>query len=411
MIEKTKSSRPKVLLGVTGGIAAYKSFLIAKKLYPKGAGVKVIITESAQKIVSPEKFAPYADKVYTLLFDKNYKTAQILKDRKVEHIDLAQKSDLIVVAPATANVIGKVRAGICDDLLTTVILASQAQVVFYPSMNPTMWKNPIVKANISELKSKGYIINNPKKGSLACGVEGIGRMPSPESIVSDIYKLLGKSRKLAGKKVLITGGGTKEEIDPIRTIGNLASGKMGARLAEESFLMGGNVLFLKAKDGESPRYPVFVKTFTTGKDLENLIKKYVKDSDYLFHTASVSDFIPEKRANHKLNSRKVLEIKFIPSEKIVDKVKSWNGDITLIAFKAVFSESRKSLIEKGINQLKRSNADYVCVNDVAKEGVGFAHDTNEVYLVGKKGLICKIEKSSKSIVSREILKRVINGNV
>ncbi|MBI4990874.1 bifunctional phosphopantothenoylcysteine decarboxylase/phosphopantothenate--cysteine ligase CoaBC [Candidatus Gottesmanbacteria bacterium] len=428
-----------IVIGVSSGIAAYKIVDLIKILKYKNIEIEVIMTNTAVKIFGVEMFEKAAGKkVYTDLVPDGFDYREVLKKREVEHIKLADAASLFVIAPATANIIGKIAAGIADDFLTTTILATEAPVLVCPSMNIHMWENPIVQKNLDELKKLGYFILHPDSGQLACGYEGVGRLAHPQKIAEEILRLLYEKEKLKGKKIIITAGGTSEPIDAVRTITNRASGKMGTAIAQECYLRGADVLLLKSKTAVGTNAPqdtsgvaswkfdpgsllreldpgsyrghdspdggvIKIEIFETAKNLEELIKKYIKNYDILFHTAAVSDFLPEKIIDKKLDSQKPVVLKLRPAPKILHQIKSWNKKIKLVGFKAVYKLEEKELIDAGIKKLKESNSDYIIVNDVGKEGVGFGVDTNEVYIVSPKGFLVKIPKASKKEVARKIL--------
>lgn len=393
-----------VVIGITSGIAAYKIVDLIKILKNKNIEVEIIITSSAEKMFGAEMFENASGKkVYKDLIPEGFDYQQVLKNREVEHIKLADSASLFVIAPATANLIAKVAVGIADDFLTTTLLAATAPVLVCPSMNVHMWTNPIIQENLEKLKCRGYSVMEPDSGELACGYKGIGRLAEPEKIAGEIFRILSDRGKLRGKKIIVTAGGTSEAIDAVRTITNRASGKMGAALAEECHQQGAEVLLIRSNTAVSSRFNLKEETFETAKDLENLIEKYSKSYDYLFHTAAVSDFVPEKKSDTKLDSGKSYSLKLNPAPKIISQIKKWNPKIKLIGFKAVFKLPEKDLIQAGRGKLKESHSDYIIVNDVGKEGVGFAVDTNEVYIISPKGLEVKIEKASKKEIAGKIL--------
>lgn len=396
-----------VIIGISSGIAAYKVVDLIQILKAKDIAVEIIMTATAVKMFGVEMFERITKKkVYINLVPGGFDYRKVLKNREVEHIKLADSASLFVVAPATANIIGKLAVGLADDLLTTILLATNAPILICPSMNVHMWENQLVQENLDKLKNLGFIILHPDSGQLACGYKGVGRLAKPEKIADAIFQMLFEKEKLKGKKIIVTAGGTLEPIDAVRTITNRASGKMGAAIAQICYMQGADVLLLRAKTSVVPGFNIKTEIFETAKDLEELIKKYAINYDILFHTAAVSDFIPEKISDKKLDSRKNFTLELHPAPKILYKIKSWNPKIKLIGFKAVYKLNDKKLIAEGMKKLKDSGADYIIVNDVGREGVGFAVDTNEVYIISSKGLITKIEKSSKKEVARKILEYI-----
>lgn len=401
---RTLVTKKIVVIGISSGIAAYKIVDLIKILKTKNIAVEIIMTKTAAAMFGRQMFEDAAGKkVYTDLITKDFDYREVLKNREVEHIKLADSASLFVIAPATANIIGKLAYGFADDFLTTTLLATTAPVLVCPSMNVHMWGNPIFQENLAKLKTSGYLIMQPDSGQLACGYEGVGRLAEPEKIAGEIFQLLDKREKLKGKKIIVTAGGTSEPIDAVRMITNRASGKMGAAIADACFLQSADVLLLRAKSSVVPRFNIKSEIFETAKDLEELIKKHAKNYDALFHTAAVSDFVPEKKADTKLDSGKSFTLKLNPSPKILHQIKFWNPEIKLVGFKAVYKLPEKELIKIGIDKLKESNSDYIIVNDVGREGVGFAVDTNEVYIISPKGLLAKIPKAPKKEIAGKIL--------
>lgn len=398
-----------IIIGISSGIAAYKILDLIKILRERDCEIYVIMTEKASKMVSPSEFEKVSGhQVYINLFPERFDYREVVKKREVEHIKLANNASILVVAPATANIIGKITAGIADDFLTTTILATEAPVLLCPAMNMHMWNNPVFQQNLNKIKKVGFKILSPGVGRLACGYDGVGRLPEPEAIAQEIFYLLERRNRLKGKKIIVTAGGTSEAIDAVRVITNRASGKMGLALAEECFSQGADVLLLRSQSSVSSRYIIKEEIFETTRNLEELIKKHVKDYDVLFHTAAVSDFIPEKIIDKKLDSKKKVVLKLRPVVKILHQIKSWNRKIKLIGFKAVYKEKEKDLIKIGLQKLKDSSSDFIIVNDVGKEGVGFGVDTNEVYIISPTGLLAKIEKAEKKEIARKILDNIFN---
>ena len=397
-----------ILIGVTAGIAAYKIIDLIKLLKNEGHKVFVIMTKGATEMFSTTDFEKVTDnKVYVNLFEKNFNYKKILKNRKVEHIELADKTDMMIIAPATANIIGKLANGLADDLLTTTTLAMTAPIIICPSMNVNMWKNPIVQQNFNKLKSVGYQIIEPASGMLACGYEGVGRLENVEIINKEINKLLERNDSLKNKKIIVTAGGTTEKIDEVRFVTNRSSGKMGVALAEECYLRGADVLLLRAKNSVSPRYLIKEKIFETAEELLQLIKVNINDTDVFFQTAAVSDFKVEKPIKGKLSSDNSVNLKLVPQIKIVDKIKKLSPKTTLIAFKAEYGLSEKKLINEGRKKLKESNTDFVIANDISQSDRGFESDDNEVYIILKNENVKKIPLASKREIAKKIVEFVV----
>lgn len=372
-----------VVVGVTSGIAAYKIIDLIYLLKRDGFNVIVTMTKSASLMLAPKEFEKASEnKVYIDLFEENFDYKDVLKSRKVEHVRIADTADLVVIAPATANSIAKMSHGMADDFLTTVVLATQAPIMVCPSMNVHMWGNSFVQENVEKLKTKGICILEPTEGDLACGYHGKGRLPEPSTIYNEIKKILQKTTRLQGKKVIVTVGGTTEPIDDVRYITNKASGKMGVAIADECFLQGAEVLLVRSKTSVSSRYDIRQIVFGTADELEEILQKEVKKCDALFQTAAVSDFKVEK-AIGKIPSDSKTTLRLTPRKKIIDQIKIWNSKIKLIAFKAVWGGTKEELIKQGQEKLQKSKADYVVVNDISKNDRGFGVDTNEAIIVSK----------------------------
>ncbi len=393
-----------IIIGVASGIAAYKVLDLIKSLKNKGHEIFVIMTKSATEMISKQDFEKASgNKVYVELFEKNFDYREVLKRRKVEHIELADKTDVMVIAPATANIIGKLTHGIADDFLTTTALAITAPIIVCPSMNANMWNNPIIQENIAKLKSVGYQIIEPAVGMLACGYEGVGRLEDIQIISDEVLKQIQRANSLNGKKIIITAGGTIEKIDEVRYITNRSSGKMGVALAEECFLRRADVLLLRAKNSVKPRYLIKEKIFKTAEELFSLIKENIKNTDFFYQVAAVSDYKVDKSFKGKISSEKSFDLKLVPQIKIVDQIKKISPKTVLVAFKAVYGLGEKLLIQEGLKKLKESKADVVIANDISRDDRGFESDNNEIYIVSANRPVKKIPLSSK----REIAKRII----
>lgn len=397
-----------ILIGITGGIAAYKILDLIKLLKKEGNEVFVIMTKGAAEMFSRRDFEKASgNKIYTDLFEKNFNYEDVLKDRKVEHIELADKTDVMVIAPATANIIAKLSHGIADDFLTTTSLAVTAPIIICPSMNVNMWGNPIVQENLTKLKSIGYQVIDPASGMLACGYKGVGKLENIEVINKEIIKSLERTEFLKGKKIIVTAGGTVEKIDEVRFIANRSSGKMGAAISEECYLRGAEVLLLRAKDSVRPRYLIKEKIFETAQDLLQLIKVNINNTDLFFQVAAVSDYKVSQSFKGKLSSDSPVNLKLIPQIKIIDQIKKLSPKTTLIAFKAEYGLSELQLIKVGKKKLQESNADFVIANDVSRKDRGFESDNNEVYIISKNGVVKKIPLASKREIAKKIMEFLV----
>lgn len=400
-----------VVIGVTSSIAAFKILDLVKSLKQEGVDVFVIMTKSASQMVDPGEFEKTSgNRVYCELFEKGFEPKDILKNRKVDHIEIASKADVFVVAPATANTIGKIVNGIADDFLTTALLATKAPVIICPTMNTNMYDNPVVKENIGKLRDMGFGIIEPMEGMLACGIEGKGKLADISIIKEEINLLLKRSDSLKGKKIIVTSGGTSEKIDEIRYITNRSSGKMGAAIAEECYLRGADVLFLRALNSIKPRYQIPEKQFVSTEELYELVKKNVVNFDVIFHVAAVSDFKPDKPSLGKISSGQTINLKLVPLIKISDQVKKINPNVKLIIFKAEYNLTEKELIKAAEIKLEDSQADAIIANDVSRKDRGFEADSNEVLVVNKQK-VHKIGLASKRKVAGEIVEYLLNSSV
>jgi len=399
-----------IILGVTSGIAAYKSLNLVKELRKVGIDVFIIMTKHASKMVPPTDFEKISGhKVAIELFEKGFGYKSVLQSRVVDHIALADKANVMVIAPATANVIAKLAHGIADDFLTTTALAVTAPIIICPSMNANMWNNPVVQENITKLKQRDYHIVEPEIGMLACGYKGIGRLADVNTIKEEVLDKLNYTNSLRGRKIIITAGGTMEKIDDIRYITNRSSGKMGIAIAEECYMRGADVLLLRAKNSVKPRYLIKEKLFTSAEELSLLVKKYVKSYQYFYHVAAVSDFIVENNIKGKLPSKFPITIRLKPQIKILDEIKKLNPKIRLIAFKAEYISCREKLIQVALHRLNESHADAIIANDVSMNDRGFEVDTNEVYIILSDGTTKHLSLTSKRKIAKNMVGYIDNN--
>lgn len=393
-----------VVFGITGGIAAFKMQDVLKLLKTHGISIEVVMTDAAKALTNKEELEKITGKkVYSNLFT-GLDVKKILHERKVEHISLADCASCIVIAPATANVIAKLAHGMADDYLTTVVLAASCPVLIFPSMNVHMWNNPVTQENVKLLRQRGHIVIDPDSGPLACGYEGKGKLPHPDLIANEIIRLVEKKNALDGKKILVTAGGTKEPIDDVRFIGNNASGKMGAALADSVTLRGAEVIFIHGEGSVMPQYPVREISFVTADDLEHILAKEVLSADCIFHSAAVSDFTVIRQSG-KISSDSEVMLRLSPRKKLLSEIKQWNKNILLVGFKAEAGIPQEELIEKAKKRMSESDADFMVANEVGKADRGFAADTNEVVLITKNGKVTKIPLATK----KDIAEKIIDG--
>ncbi|MGW8425636.1 bifunctional phosphopantothenoylcysteine decarboxylase/phosphopantothenate--cysteine ligase CoaBC [Peribacillus simplex] len=391
----------KVLLCVTGGIAVYKAAALTSKLTQEGAHVKVIMSESARKFVTPLTFQALSrNDVYTDTFDE--------KDSSViAHIDLADWADIILLAPATANVIGKVANGIADDMITTTLLATEAPVWVAPAMNVHMYAHPAVQKNMETLRSFGYQFIEPGEGYLACGYVGKGRLEEPETIVEHLNRYFGerKSQKqpLKGKKYLITAGPTREAIDPVRYVTNHSSGKMGYALAEEAIEMGAEVTLITGPVNLTPPFKARVIPVESAADMYDAVFDQFDSSDVVIMTAAVADYKP--KIYHAQKMKKQPGENVIEFERTKDILKELGENKThqiLVGFAA----ETNNVEEYARGKLVKKNADMIVANNVTVAGAGFGTDTNIVTIYDKDGSAIELPKMSKADIAKSILAEV-----
>jgi phosphopantothenoylcysteine decarboxylase / phosphopantothenate---cysteine ligase len=390
----------KILLCVSGGIAVYKAAALTSKLVQAGAKVRVILSESAAKFVSPLTFQALSrNDVYTDTFDEK-------NPNVIAHIDLADWADLILVAPATANTIGKLANGIADNMITTTLLAATAPVWIAPAMNVHMYDHPAVKKNISILASYGYRFIEPSEGYLACGYVGKGRLEEPEKIVELMKQnfLKNSSLKLKGKTVLITAGPTREKIDPVRFITNHSTGKMGYALAEAAKKEGAKVILVSGPVHLSPPAGIDIVNIESADEMYHAVMKNFDDADIIIKTAAVADYTPKVSYEHKMKKQpgdKVIELE--RTKDILFELGTKKRNQILIGFAA----ETENVEEYALKKLKSKNADMIVANNVKAEGAGFGRDTNIVTLFKRDGTKIEMPLMSKLEVAHKIIEEIV----
>ena len=397
-----------IVVGVTSSIAAYKVIEVIKKLRKLDANVHVIMTKNAEKLVDVKDFEKASNNPVSIdLFNKNvnYKD-YVKKDKPIKHVSLADKADLFLICPATANIIGKIANGVADDLLSTTIMATNAPVLICPAMNVKMWKNPILQENVRKLRTLRYEFVDPEYGILACGYKGIGRLANLNKIVNRINMLIERRNDLKGKRILVTAGATSEEIDPVRVITNKSSGKMGVYIAEEAFLRGADVTLVRGINSIEPQYNIKDIKIYNVKQLYNEVKKNIKNSEIMIHAAAVSDFTINNKNYRKIKSNKSMHLELTPTTKIFERIKKLKRNILLVGFKAEYKVSKKELVNRAYWLLKSANADIVVANDVGKPQRGFDAETNEVFIVDKNKRIKHLSLAYKRVIGNKILDEV-----
>ncbi|NLK42811.1 MAG: bifunctional phosphopantothenoylcysteine decarboxylase/phosphopantothenate--cysteine ligase CoaBC [Tissierellia bacterium] len=387
-----------IVLGVTGGIAVYKAADIVSRLKKLNANVEVIMTEGATEFVSPLTFQTLSNNVvHRKMFNE-------ITSYDVEHISLAQKAALILIAPATANTIGKIASGIADNLLTTVVMASTSKVVFAPAMNTKMYQNPIVQANMEKLKKLGYEFIKPAKGLLACGDYGEGKMAEPVDIVEYVISSF-IDKDLKGKKIVVTAGPTIEPLDPVRYMTNHSSGKMGYCIAKEAADRGAEVVLISGPTYLEPPKGVKHVRVNTTEDMFEEVGKYFDTCDVLVKSAAPADYRPETVSNTKIKKNKdtdELNIKYVKNPDIAAHYGKMKNNQIMVGFAA----ETENLLQYASKKLKEKNFDFIVANDVSKEGAGFNVDTNIVTIIDNKGETTNYPIMDKAQVARIILDKV-----
>ena len=387
-------SGKKVVLGITGGIAAYKSVEVVRRLVESGAHVAPIMTSGAKRFIGEVTLSALASEpVKSSLWDE---------DDPIPHTTLGQEADVILVAPATARLIGTYAAGISNDLLTATLLASRAPVILCPAMHTEMWEHPAVQENIRMLQNRGVTIVAPEDGKLAGGDVGKGRLASPNAIISAVEQTLTLD-DLAEFKILVTAGGTREPIDPVRFITNRSTGKQGYALAEAAVARGATVTLVTTVDREAP-IGVEIKHAETASDLRSAVMSCADNYDVIIMAAAVADFQPSLPADRKLKkSEQITNLEIEPTHDfLIDLGKGKSSHQIIVGFAAETEELEKNAKEK----LQRKNLDLIVANDVSAPDTGFAHDTNEVLLITGEGKT-NVSLASKRVVADKILDAVL----
>lgn len=387
-----------VVLGVTGSIAAYKIANLASSLVKKGANVHVIMTKNATNFINPITFETLTgNKCLVDTFDRNFEFS-------VEHVSLAKQADIFMVAPASANVIGKIANGIADDMLTTTIMACKCHKVISPAMNTNMFENPIVQDNLEKLRSYGYEVIDPASGYLACGDTGAGKMPEPTVLESYIMKNIAMEKDMAGKKVLITAGPTMEAIDPVRFISNHSTGKMGYALAKIAMERGAEVTLVTGKTYIEK--PDFVKIIDvkSAKEMFDAVDKEFDSQDIVIMSAAVADYRPKTVADEKIKKNDgETAIELERTDDILGTMSRRKKN----QFLCGFSMETEHMLENSKNKLKKKNLDMICANNLKVEGAGFGTDTNVVTLITENESR-QLPIMSKEQVANEILTEINN---
>lgn len=388
-----------VLLGVTGGIAAYKIANLASTLVKLHADVNVIMTQNATNFINPITFESLTgNKCIVDTFDRNFKF-------KVEHIALAELADVFMIAPASANVIGKIANGIADDMLTTTFMACKKKKILAPAMNTNMYENPIVQDNIKKLKDYGMEIIEPATGYLACGTTGSGKLPDEKILLEYILREVAYEKDLSGKTVLVTAGPTREAVDPVRFISNHSTGKMGYAIARCASLRGARVILVSGPVSIEP--PLFAELVpvVSAEDMYNAVMKYKDDADIIIKSAAVADYTPVTISSEKIKKQDGdmrIELK-----RTRDILKELGQSRRENQFICGFAMETENLIENAVKKLESKNVDMIVANSLKTEGAGFGTDTNAVTFITKDGKT-KLPLMSKIDVAMKILDKTVN---
>jgi phosphopantothenoylcysteine decarboxylase/phosphopantothenate--cysteine ligase len=394
----------KIALGVTGGVAAYKAAELVRRLQQEKLDVQVVMTRAAQEFIAPLTFAAITGKkVITEMFGAE-ESGQANVESAIEHIAVAQRSDLLLVAPATADVLGKFAHGIAEDFLGTLYLATKAPVVVAPAMNVNMWEHPATQANLATLRARGVHVVDPDEGYLACGMTGAGRLAGTETIAQKVFGVLGLGHDLAGKTILVTAGPTREALDPVRFLTNRSSGKMGYAVAEAAVRRGAKVILVSGPtDLKVPEAVDWVPVNTTG-EMRNAVLDRAAEANVVIMAAAVSDYRPATVQASKLKrGEESLTLQLEPTPDILAELGRAPGSRVLVGFAA----ETDRIAENARTKLARKGADMIVANDVTQEGAGFDGDTNIVTLFLRDGRDIALPKMSKLDVANRILDQLL----
>lgn len=380
-----------ILIGITGGIAAYKICTLIRLYRKARANVRVVLTPNALNFVTKLTLQTLSNnEVYVDNFE--------IDEYKPEHIALTE-ADIFVIAPASANTIGKIANGICDNLLLSTACAFSKPILIAPAMNENMWNNPFVQENMSKLKKHGYHIVDPETGFLACGTNGVGRMKEPEEIFDRTVEIFSENKKLKGKKILITAGGTREKIDPVRYITNASSGKMGLALADNAYRMGADVTLISTFKADKPYKNIVTET---ALEMEKAVKENLSGQDCVIMAAAVSDYRVENCAENKIKKQGgVLELKLVENPDILKSICKTPNKII-----CGFCAESENLLENAKAKIQKKGCDFLIANDISRKDIGFNTDENEVYIIDKSLNIKHIEKDTKENIAQRILEEI-----
>ena len=393
-----------ILVGITGGIAAYKICELIRMFKRANANVKVVCTPNALNFVTKLTLQTISQNdVAVEQFE--------IKDFKPEHISYADEADVFVIAPATANTISKISNGIADNLLTSIAAAFKKPIILAPAMNTNMWNNPFVQENLKKLINHGCISISPESGYLACGVNGEGRLASLDKIFDRTVEiLLAQNKPLRGQKIVVTAGGTIEDIDPVRYISNYSSGKMGTALADEAFAQGADVVLITTKDIQKPYKTVKIKS---ALEMQTALTEEFDSSDFIFMSAAVADFRVKDFSSNKIkkNNSDTMTLELVKNPDILQFL--CNKKTTEKPVIVGFCAETENLIENAKTKIQKKGCDFIVANDVSRKDIGFSSDENEVYIIDRNLEVKKFEKQPKTAIAREIIGEVYakSGNL
>ena len=388
-----------ILLGVTGGIAAYKAAALASALVKQHATVEVVMTANATKFITPLTFEQLTGRRTMVdTFDRNF-------SHQVEHISLATRTDLVMIAPATANVCAKLAHGLADDMLTTTVLACKCHKLIAPAMNTNMYENPVTQDNLKILRGYGWEVIEPASGRLACGAVGKGKMPEPEQLVQHILQHLAFPHDLSGKKILVTAGPTQEALDPVRYLTNHSTGKMGYAIAKMAMLRGAEVTLITGPTSITPPLFVDVVPVVSAREMYGQVARFAPDADMIFKAAAVADYTPAGYSHEKMKKNDG-ELS-IPLERTQDILKYLgdhrrNGQVI-----CGFSMETQDMVHNSQQKLEKKGVDMICANNLKQDGAGFGVDTNIITLITKDS-ITQLPLLSKEDAAIAILDRAIS---
>ncbi len=383
-----------VLIGITGGIAAYKICELIRMFKRRNANVRVICTPNALNFV-------------TKLTLQNLSQNEVgieefeIPDFKPEHISYADEADIMVIAPATAHTIAKIANGICDNLLTSVVSAFKKPVIIAPAMNCNMWENPIIQENIQKLYKYGYEIVEPETGFLACGYNGTGRLASLDKIFDKTVEILNSKKKLTGKKFVITAGGTIEDIDPVRYISNYSSGKMGIALADEAYKMGAETILITTRDVQKPYKTIKVKS---ASEMQTAAENEFNNAACVIMAAAVADYRVKNPAEQKMKKTDadMITLELVKNPDILKELCAQKTTQIVVGFCA----ESENLIENAKEKIQKKGCDYLIANDISRKDIGFSSDYNEVVILDKNGGQKRLERASKNEIARKIIEAI-----